>query len=134
MPRSYSTATAELLASTVAAIPAISTGTGFVMPYVLDVNGNNYFDTADTFCKPTSFQIISAGQDGAFGETAYHPFATHYAAVQGRLYPGGINTNTHLTYNSTGISYDPPPPNGGSADDDNITNFCERNNLGSAKP
>ena len=37
-------------------------GTGYVTPYVLDVNNNNTFDTADTFCKPTSFQIISAGQ------------------------------------------------------------------------
>ncbi len=54
--------------------------------------------------------------------------------VQGRLYPGGINTNTSLTYNNSGISYDPPPPNGGSADDDNVTNFCERSNLAAAKP
>ncbi len=58
-------ATEELTASTtVSAI--ISTGTGYVTPYVLDVNNNNTFDPADTFCKPTSFQIISAGQDGAF--------------------------------------------------------------------
>ena len=89
-------------------------GTGNVMPYVFDVNNSGTLNAGDTFCKPASFQIISAGQDGAFG-------TIHHSDQYGRLYP-------------TGINYDLPPPNGGNGDDDNVTNFCEKSSLDAAKP
>jgi prepilin-type N-terminal cleavage/methylation domain-containing protein len=108
--------------------PGLSNGTGYVIPYVLDTNNNNTFDAADTFCKPTSFQIISAGQDGAFG-TTLSP-----VGFQGKLYPGGLNAHQAGTVGNNGFSYDSPPPNGGNADDDNVTNFCEKNTLEGAKP
>jgi prepilin-type N-terminal cleavage/methylation domain-containing protein len=87
---------------------------GIVAPYVLDVDNNAQIDGPapnpspngpDTFAKPNSFQIISAGQDGQFG-----------AGTSTRLFPTGVG------YDSTG------------ADDDNVTNFNEKNNLGDAKP
>jgi prepilin-type N-terminal cleavage/methylation domain-containing protein len=107
----------ELIGSSAAAVPAgLYNGTGIVMPYLFDANGNGVFDSTESFCKPTSFQIISAGQDGAFG-TVSLPASGH----QGRLYP-------------TGLNYDVPPPAGGSGDDDNLTNFCEKSSLESAKP
>ena len=96
-----------------AAYVQIFNGTGYVMPYAFDLNNSGSFNVGDTFCKPTSFQIISAGQDGCFGTIAQ--------PTQGRLYP-------------TGYNYDVPPPGGGSGDDDNVTNFCEKNTLESAKP
>ena len=64
------------------------------------------------FAKVQSFQIISAGQDGDFGYNGGTP------PTGGRLFP-------------TGINYDPAPT---SADDDNVTNFCDKSNLGDAKP
>jgi hypothetical protein len=88
-------------------------GTGNAMPYIFDVNNSGTLNVGDTFCKPTSFQIISAGQDGCFGQIT--------TPTYGRLYP-------------TGYNYDVPPPTGGSGDDDNVTNFCEKNTLESAKP
>jgi prepilin-type N-terminal cleavage/methylation domain-containing protein len=88
-------------------------GTGNVMPYIFDVNNSGTLNVGDTFCKPSSFQIISAGQDGSFGQIT--------TPSNGRLYP-------------TGYNYDAPPPAGGSGDDDNVTNFCEKNALESAKP
>lgn len=107
-----STTTNEVLNGVVIQ-PQLSTGTGYVMPYIFDTGNTGAFAINDTFCKPTSFQIISAGQDGSFG-TAIPP-------TNGRLYP-------------TGFNYDPPPTVGGSADDDNVTNFCEKSNLEAAKP
>ncbi|HEX4142709.1 MAG TPA: prepilin-type N-terminal cleavage/methylation domain-containing protein [Pirellulales bacterium] len=91
-------------------------GTGNAMPYIFDVNNSSTLNQGDTFCKPTSYQIISAGQDGCFG-TTIPPTTGSY----GRLYP-------------TAFNYDLPPPSGGSGDDDNVTNFCEKNSLESAKP
>ncbi len=103
----------------------LSNGTGYVMPYVFDVNNSGTFNVGDTFCKPSSFQIISAGQDGSFG-TIVQPGTVSIngiepAAIASRLYP-------------TGLNYDPPPTAGGSGDDDNITNFCEKSSLDAAKP
>ena len=95
-----------------------------------DVNNNNQFDFGvDTFCKPTSFQIISAGQDGSFGTTFTATHGHHAGQALSRraeYQPDGIRGPARR---HSGISYDPPPPNGGSADDDNVTNFCEKHNL-----
>ena len=43
---------------------ALSNGTGLVSPYFGDANNNGIIDNGELFCKPQSFQIISAGQDG----------------------------------------------------------------------
>jgi hypothetical protein len=121
----------EYLTATNFIYPVLSNGTGFVSPYVLDANNNNTFDLADTFCKPTSFQIISAGVDGAFGPLVATNMTNN---TQGKLYPSGLNTNYAGTLGNNGISYDSPPPVGGSADDDNVTNFCQKNTLEADKP
>ena len=89
---------------------ALSNGTGLVSPYFGDANNNGIIDNGELFCKPQSFQIISAGQDGLFGP-ATSPTGTYFS-----LYPIGVG------YDSAG------------ADNDNITNFCEKNNLDAAKP
>jgi prepilin-type N-terminal cleavage/methylation domain-containing protein len=88
--------------------PIDSASQGYAVPYVLEVDNNKIPDEPDTYANPDSFQIISAGQDGFFGTTN----ATNGAKA--RLYPIGIN------YDET--------------DSDNITNFCEINNLNDKKP
>jgi prepilin-type N-terminal cleavage/methylation domain-containing protein len=88
----------------------ISNGTGYLSPYFADSNNNGTIDLGETFAKPQSFQIISAGQDGAFGTTN----ATN--ASYFRLFPIGVG------YDSAG------------ADNDNITSFCERGSLDAARP
>ncbi len=88
----------------------ISSGSGYLSPYFADANNNGSIDLGEGFAKPTSFQIISAGQDGIFG-TSNATNASYF-----RLYPIGVG------YDSSG------------GDNDNITNFCERNNLDAAKP
>ncbi|HTU24075.1 MAG TPA: prepilin-type N-terminal cleavage/methylation domain-containing protein [Pirellulales bacterium] len=100
-------------------------GTGYVMPYVFDTNNLGILGynqgVQDTFCKPTSFQIISAGQDGCFGTLGSASGLTVNSPYNGRLYP-------------TGYNYDLPPTAGGSGDDDNVTNFCEKSTLDAARP
>jgi prepilin-type N-terminal cleavage/methylation domain-containing protein len=76
-----------------------------------DSNSNGYLDVGtgfDSWANPESFQIISAGQDGEFGD----PLAT--ADLPVRLYPDG-----------KGYS---------AADADNVTNFNPKHNLEDAKP
>ncbi len=88
---------------------------GTLSCYVLDVNNNNIFDTAiDTFCNPTSFQIICPGQDGQLGTPNS---TTTVSPAYVRFYPGGYN------YDRTG------------ADFDNVTNFLgEKSSLQDAMP
>lgn len=78
----------------------------FAVPYALDVDKSRTVTNGDSWINPDSFQIIAAGQDGLFG-----PLTTN-ALV--RLYP-------------TAVQYT-------EADYDNVTNFCERNNLEDARP
>jgi len=82
------------------------TAGGTATPYVLDVNANGAFAAPpDTFCNPTTFQIISAGQDNNFGA-----FGRVF-----RLFPTGTG------YDSSG------------AENDNISNFLTgTSNLGNA--
>ncbi len=88
----------------------LSNGTGYISPYFADANNNGMIDAGENFAKSSSFQIISAGQDGSFGTTLLAK------APNFRLYPIGVG------YDASG------------ADNDNITNFCEKNNLDAAKP
>lgn len=84
---------------------------GVATPYVLDVNNNGAFATPpDTFCNPTTFQIISAGQDNQFGFSTSSPPSTW------RLFPTGTG------YDTSGNELD------------NITNFNARSTLGDAMP
>ena len=116
-----SSPTAQYLNTTTYAQVMLSNGAGYAMPYLLDTNNSGAFNVGDTFCKPTSFQIISAGLDGSFGTMVAPSQTASGNQAFGRLYP-------------TGFNYDTPPPSGGSADDDNVTNFCERSTLDAAKP
>lgn len=85
---------------------------GVASPYVLDVNNNGTFATPpDTFCNPTSFQIISAGQDNQFGFTASSLPTTW------RLFPSGAG-------------YDLASGN----ELDNVTNFNPKATLNDALP
>ena len=93
----------------------LSNGSGFFSPYFADSNNNGVIDASETFAKPQSFQIISAGQDGSFGTTVL-PTASPPKSTYFRLFP------TAVGYDSSG------------ADDDNITSFNERNSLDAAKP
>ncbi len=92
-----------------------STGTshGIAAAYVQDLqNLGNYSGPAAAyqFCNPTTFQILSAGQDGQFGIPSQSTFPN------GRLY-----------YTGYGYSLD-------GSDTDNVTNFCDRSRLGDAIP
>jgi len=86
--------------------------TGVVMPYWNDSNGNGAPDaTSENWANPTSFQIISAGQDKQYGALSSASGAT----TTFRLYP-------------TGNTYDP-------SDNDNVTNFLAgKSTLEEAKP
>ena len=66
-------------------------------------------DANESWANVDSFQLISAGTDGQYGNSA---------GTAARLYP-------------TGTGYDLSP---NQADDDNITNFCAKARLGDAKP
>lgn len=85
-------------------------GTGIY--YAHDLNGNGTFDTDEKFVNPESFQIVSAGMDGKYGDANIDGMAP------ARLYPTGTfyDTSTNL------------------ADDDNVTNFCDSARLIDAKP
>jgi hypothetical protein len=88
----------------------ISNGTGYVVPYVADLNANGQIDSGDSFAKPQSYQIISAGQDGAFGSSV---------AADGQWF----------RLFATGVGYDPA-----GADGDNVTNLTDKSSLDAAKP
>jgi prepilin-type N-terminal cleavage/methylation domain-containing protein len=88
----------------------LSNGTGYCSPYFADANSDGTIEVGETFAKPQSFQIISAGQDGAFGPLTT-PNATYF-----RLFP-------------TGVGYD-----ASGNDDDNLTNLTDKNSLAAAKP
>lgn len=90
-----------------------------------DTNGNLVLASFNALCaNPKTFQIISAGLDGDFGaipktttiKTAVKISSTPGYFIYWKSYPDGKG------YDSNG------------ADDDNITNFCEKNGLGDAKP
>ena len=107
----YASTTSTSTSVTGTAISTILTnGTGYVIPYFADLNNNGTIDVGEGFAKPQSFQIISAGQDGAFGPTTT-PAGTYF-----RLFP-------------TGVGYD-----ASGNDDDNLTNLTDRNSLGAARP
>lgn len=86
-----------------------STNQGYASPYIFDVNSDRTAMDPDTFMNSDSFQIISAGQDGLFGRS-------NNSDSNGlkRLYPAGTG-------------YD-------EADADNITQFCDINNLNDKRP
>jgi len=86
-----------------------STNQGYASPYIFDVNNDRTAMDPDTFMNSDSFQIISAGQDGLFGRS-------NNSDSNGlkRLYPAGTG-------------YD-------EADADNITHFCDINNLNDKRP
>jgi Tfp pilus assembly protein PilE len=95
----------------------LTNGTGFVVPYFADVNGNGTIDLGESYCKPNSFQVISAGQDGAFGSsTTGLGSPTVPSGETYRLFP-------------IGVGYDPA-----GTDGDNLTNFNEKSSLDAAKP
>jgi hypothetical protein len=79
--------------------------------------------------NPKTCQIISAGLDGDFG--AIDTVAAKPATANFTNPSGSGTTAFKIYYKSypTGIGYDTA-----GADDDNITNFCEKNGLGDAKP
>ncbi len=87
----------------------IFTNAGLPVPYWLDVANAGTTDPTENWANMDSFQIISTGMDGQYG---------NLAGTAARLYP-------------TGTGYDTPP---NQADDDNITNFCAKARLGDAKP
>lgn len=90
---------------------------GTASPYVLDVNNNGAFNpppnnNADTFCNPTTFQIISAGQDNLFG-----------------TFPNSVSGSLSFRLFPTGTGYD---TSGNELD--NITNFNDRSTLADKLP
>jgi prepilin-type N-terminal cleavage/methylation domain-containing protein len=91
----------------------IFSNAGVAVPYWSDLNGNGrtdlMADANESWANVDSFQLISAGTDGQYGNSA---------GTAARLYP-------------TGTGYDLSP---NQADDDNITNFCAKARLGDAKP
>jgi prepilin-type N-terminal cleavage/methylation domain-containing protein len=88
----------------------LSNGTGYAVPYLTDSNGNGQIDTNEGFANPKSFQILAAGQDGAFG-TLIPAAGANY-----RLFP-------------TGVGYDPL-----GADNDNVANLDAKSTLEASKP
>jgi type II secretory pathway pseudopilin PulG len=91
------------------------TDAGIATPYVLDVNNSGTYSVPpDTFCNPTTFQIISAGQDGQFGYSA----ASHPTVFREYPFGGGYDTTVNP-----------------GAENDNISNFLSGSvNLGDAMP
>jgi prepilin-type N-terminal cleavage/methylation domain-containing protein len=114
-----STTTPTISSFAVYNITAASSGTttaGTVTPYVQDLQSagtyvNSGATTAYQFCNPTTFQLISAGQDGQYGTSLSLSGFTN-----GRLYPGG-----------SGYSAD-------GSDIDNAANFCDKSRLGDVIP
>ncbi len=89
-----------------------------MVPYFADVNGNGTIELGETFCKPQSFQIISAGQDGQV-------FGTSTSGLGSATVPSG---ETYRLF-PIGVGYDPA-----GTDNDNLTNFNERASLDAARP
>lgn len=81
---------------------------------MLDVNNTGTYGVPpDTFCNPTTFQIISAGQDGLFGYNA----STHPTTFRVYPYGGGYDTTVNP-----------------SSENDNVSNFSGSSSLGDAMP
>jgi prepilin-type N-terminal cleavage/methylation domain-containing protein len=93
------------------------------------VNATSMADFQKLCANPKSFQIISAGLDGDYGTV---DVTTAVPQPVNFVNQTGSGTRPKLLYYKSypsGIGYDKS-----GADDDNITNFCEKNGLGDAKP
>jgi prepilin-type N-terminal cleavage/methylation domain-containing protein len=88
----------------------LSNGTGYLVPYLFDMNANGLIDPSEGFANPQSFQIIAAGQDGAFGTLVASAGANY------RLFPSGVGYDLLAT------------------DDDNVTNLAPKSSLDASKP
>ncbi len=88
---------------------------GFAIPYWQDANASAAPDSTENWVNPDSFQIISAGLDGIYGNGSITGVSPGNLV---RLYP-------------TGTGYD---LSNNLADDDNITNFNAKARLSDAKP
>jgi len=103
----YSFDAASYLFDPVSGGKIVSAGVATV--YCRDVDNNN---TAafppDEWMNLESYQIVSSGMDGIYGNSA--------AAASWHLYPAGIGYSPDLS------------------EDDNVTNFCDKARLGDAKP
>ncbi len=83
---------------------------GVAVPYWNDSGPNpGLMEPTENFVNPDSFQIISAGMDGMYG---------NFAGTTVRLFPTGTNYDATMTL----------------ADDDNVTNFNAKARLADAKP
>jgi type II secretory pathway pseudopilin PulG len=91
-------------------------GTGSCKPYLLD-NGSLSSPTnlQSYFANPSTFQIISAGLDGDFGDNAITstPNASYPSGKSGSISPPGSTTTAYPAYSQ--------------GDLDNLTNFSKGN-------
>ena len=117
--------------------PGVTSDAGYAMAYVKDNINPGVFDSpfanpqGDEWVNPDSFQIISSGLDGVFGNNGAGVTGNPNVINTLRLYPTGN------PYNAAAVVAPGSKPTGYDmygADDDNITNFCERARLGDAKP